>query len=198
MGFVIENGVGDSSKLLVDSNNRAHVLSIQIPGSQDALLEGNGYNINTGLISISGNGTLIYFKSDEAEAILIETLVLADLGGITHSADPYISLVSNPTGGDLISDASAVAYNANRDFSSSKTLLTTTLAYKGKSSGTLTGGTTVGILAHNPGGRDSYPINFLLRKGSSLGVTLTANASSGSANYYAALIVHLINPETEK
>lgn len=198
MGLEIENGVGDSSKWLIDENNRGHVLSINISESVDSLLAGNAYNLNTGLISISADGTLIYFKSDEDKDVLIETLVVADLGGITHSADPYITIIKNPTGGDLISDQTAVSMNQNRNFSSSKTLATNTLAYKGKSAGTVTGGSDVAILSHNPGGRDSYPINFLLQRGAEFAVKLTANVSSGSANYYAALIIHLIDDETKR
>jgi hypothetical protein len=62
------------------------------------------------------------------------------------------------------------------------------LAYKGKVSGTVTGGDDIAILQATPGGRSFYSIGFVIPKGTSMGVKLTANVTSGSANWYCALI----------
>jgi hypothetical protein len=189
MSSVIKDGAGTGSSLKVDSFNRAHTQSVNISENLNATLEGNSYNINTGLITITGDATLIYLKNNEDTDLVIEALALGSFEGITHSDDPYITLVRNPTGGDLILDGTAVSINQNRNFGSSNTL--TADAYKGKVGGTLTGGNDIAIFQATPGGRSFYAINFTVPKGSSVGVKLTANASSGSASWYAAIICYL-------
>ncbi|MHA2067406.1 MAG: hypothetical protein ACXABY_23825, partial [Candidatus Thorarchaeota archaeon] len=61
----------------------------------------------------------------------------------------------------------------------------------GKVSGTMTGGDDIAILQATSGGRSYYSINFIVPKGSAMGIKLTANVTSGSANWYCALIGHL-------
>jgi hypothetical protein len=187
--MLIDDGKGDGFKARVDSNKRLHTQSVTEEESIHAAEIGDAYNINTGLISITGDATLMYIKNNENQDLIIEAIAIGSFEGITHSDDPYITLVRNPTGGDLISDATAVSMNQNRNFGSNKTL--TADAYKGKVSGTLTGGNDIAILQVNPATRSFYTINFVLPKGASMGIKLTANVTSGSANYYGAFICHL-------
>jgi hypothetical protein len=187
MGNPIKDGTGDKYSAKVDSDNRLRVQAVSECETLDAANKGDAYNLNTGLISITGDATLIYFKNTDADNDFIITgIALGSFEGICHSDDPYITLVRNPIAGDLISDGTAVAMNQNRNFGSSNTL--TANIYKGKVGGTLTGGNNIAILQATPGGRSFYTINFLIPQGSSLGITLTANRSSGTANWYAALI----------
>ena len=189
MSDIIKDGSGNGYGLKVDSQNRAHVQSVTIPETFNATLVGDAYNINTGLITISGDATLVYIKNNEDRDLIIEAVALGSFEGISHSNDPYITLVRNPTGGDLIDDGTAVAINGNRNFGSSNTLAID--AYKGKVGGTLTGGNDIAILQATPGGRSFYTINFALQKGATVGVKLTANVTSGSASWYAAVICYL-------
>lgn len=187
----LEDGTGTGYQVKVDSTNRLEARSIAESEAEKSAFEGNAYNINTGFIAFTGDGTLIYVYNDEDRDIFIESIALGNDGSGTHSARPYITIIRNPTGGDLISDATAVDMNVNRNFRSSKTLSTTTLVYKGKVSGTITGGADLGILNASTAGRDFYTINMVLGRGSSLAIKLTANLSSGTANIYCALIAHL-------
>jgi hypothetical protein len=182
----ITDGKGKGVKVQVDSSNRMRTHAVTESEQLHATEEGNGYNINTGLISITGDATLLYIKNNGTEDLVINAIAIGAFEGITHSDDPYITLVRNPTGGDLISDATAVSMNQNRNFGSSNTLVAD--VYKGKVSGTLTGGNNIAILQVTPGGRSFFTIDFALPKGSSMGVSLTANVSSGSANYYCAAV----------
>ena len=186
---ITDNGGGTASGWKIDKNNRGHTQSVNVDENLNATLNGDSYNINTGLISITGDATLIYIKNNEDTDLVIEALALGSFEGITHSDDPYITLVRNPTAGDLIGDGTAVSMNQNRNFGSKKTL--TADAYKGKVGGTLTGGDDVAILQATPGGRSFYTINFVLPRGGSMGVKLTANRSSGTANWYAAAVCYL-------
>jgi hypothetical protein len=194
LSIIIKDGTGTGKTAKVDGANKLEVHSITEPESLHAAEQGDAYNLNTGLISITGDATLLYVKNNEDQDLIIEAIALGSFEGITHSDDPYITLVRNPTGGDLISDATTTGLlNQNRNFGSSKTL--TANFYKGKVSGTVSGGDDIAILQATPGGRSFYTINFVIPKGSSMAIKLTANLSSGSANWYAALICHVKNSD---
>jgi hypothetical protein len=183
----IQDGKGSGRSAQVDDQNRLRTHAVVEDESLHASEEGNAYNINTGLISINGDATLLYYKNTGEKDFVIEAVALGSFDGITHSDDPYITLIRNPTGGDLISDGTTTGVmNQNRNFGSSNTL--SGLAYKGKVSGTVTGGDDIAILQATPGGRSFYSIGFVIPKGTSMGVKLTANVTSGSANWYCALI----------
>jgi hypothetical protein len=193
--MIIDDGKGKGSKARVDGNNRFHTQAVVETESQHALEVGDSYNLSTGLISITGDSTLIYIKNNDAKEFIVEAVALGAFEGITHSDDPYITIIKNPTGGDLITDATAVDINENRNFGSSLTLDGN--IYKGKVAGTITGGSDIAILQVTPGGRSFYTIGFVLPKGASMAIKLTANVSSGSANYYAAIIGHLKDQESK-
>ena len=186
MAEQILDGAGSGSRATVGADKRLQVRSI----SEDEEIHngelGNTYNFNTGLISITGDATLMYLKNNANDNFILRAIAIGSFEGITHSDDPYITLVRNPTGGDLITDETAVSMNQNRNFGSSKTAQVD--VYKGKVSGTLTGGNDIAILQVTPGGRSFYTIDLILPKGASIGVKLTANRSSGTANYYCAFI----------
>ena len=186
MTTVIEDGTGSGKRAQVNQSNRLVTQSVTEGEDIHAVEEGNAYNLNTGLITITGDATLIYLKNNETRDFVIKAIALGSFEGITHSDDPYITLVRNPTGGDLISDETAISMNQNRNFGSSNVLDAN--VYKGKVSGTVTGGDDIAILQATPGGRSFYTIDFLLQQGSSVAVKLTANVSSGSASWYCALI----------
>jgi hypothetical protein len=192
----IKDGTGRGFSAKVDSNKRLHVQATTETEAVHSAEVGDAYNLNTGLISITGNATLMYVKNNEDKDLVIEAIAIGSFEGITHSDDPYLTLVRNPTAGDLISDATTTGVlNQNRNFGSSKEL--TADFYKGKVSGTVTGGDNIAILQATPGGRSFYNIDFILPKGSSMAVTLTANVTSGSANWYGAFICHLKDPASK-
>ena len=188
--MIIESGTGNGKKWKINNSNLAEVHGITETEEQHATEGGDAYNINTGYIgSITTDATLLYIKNNETQDLVINAFALGIDSGGTHSNKPYLTLVRNPTGGDLISDATAVSMNQNRNFGSSETL--TVDAYKGKVSGTLTGGNDIAILQATPDGRSFYTINLIIPKGSSIGIKYTANLSSGTEQIYCAAIVHL-------
>lgn len=198
MELIIKNGVGSGSTAKVDNNNRLHAQAVTEDESLHASELGSAFNLNTGLISINGDASLMYLKNDEVNDFVVEAIALGSFEGITHSDDPYITIIRNPTGGDLITDATTTGVlNQNRNFGSNKTLSSGSVFYKGKVSGTVTGGDDIAILQATPGGRSFYSINFILPKGASVGVKLTANVTSGSANWYGAIIGYLKDGESK-
>lgn len=189
MAEQIEDGTGTGFRVYVGSDNRMQTRAIQEPEAIHNAELGGSYNFNTGLISITGDATLIYVKNNSDENLIITDIVTAAGDGITHSDFPLFTAVRNPTGGDLITDATAISINQNRNFGSSKTAEVN--AYKGKVGGTLTGGNDLLIFQGAKTGRSAFSnLNFLIPKGGSIGVKLTANRSSGTANYYMAFIAY--------
>jgi hypothetical protein len=193
MSTILLSGSGNNKSAKVDNQLRLTTHAITASQSLNAAEVGRAFNINTGLISITGDATLLYIKNNETEDLVINALALGSFEGITHSDDPYITLVRNPTGGNLISDGTAVSMNQNRNFGSNVTLSAD--VFKGKVGGTLSGGDDIAILQATPGGRAFYTIDFVLSQGSSMGITLTANVTSDSANWYCAAICYLRDAE---
>ena len=188
----IEDGTGLGFDARVDENNRMHVHAVNVTEVVHASEQGLAYNLNTGQISVTNDATLIYLKNNETRDFVISAIAIGNDGGATYSTRPLITINRNPTGGDLISDQTAVEMNQNRDFGSSRVLSAD--AYKGKVGGTLTGGNNIAILQSTTGGRDFFTLDFILPEGSSIGLTYTANISSGTSLIYAALIGYLRDP----
>jgi hypothetical protein len=185
MGF-IEDGTGKGYVMKVGSDNRGQVRAVSESEIIHNAESGLAYNFNTGLISITGDASLMYIKNKDDKQLIITGIAIGFFDGITHSDSPYITLVRNPNGGDIISDAVDISMKQNRNFGSA---LTADIdAYKGKVGGTITGGDDIAILQTNSGARSFYTIDFILPRGSSMGLKLNANLTSGSANLYCALI----------
>lgn len=188
----IEDGTGLGFDARVDENNRFHVHAVGVTEVVHAAEQGLAFNINTGQISVTADATLVYLKNNEANDFVVEAIAVGNDGGATYSTRPLITVVRNPTGGDLITDQTAVDMNQNRDFGSSRVFNSD--AYKGKTAGTLTGGNDIAILQSTTGGRDFFTLGFVLTEGSSIGLTYTANISAGTSLIYVALIGYLRDP----
>jgi hypothetical protein len=200
--MIIENGVGNGIKALVDSNNQLHTFSITESEKTSANDIGNEYNINTGTIAFSTNSTtrttLLYFKNDEDSTYVI-TAIAVGLGtrSATVSDAANVFLVRNPLTGTTITNANAVDYNSNSNFGSNKTLKSTTLAYKGADGEGVTAGGTDHALFYMTDGRLFANIDLELPKGSSLAIEFDGN-TSGTFNVYAAIIGYVRDPKNLK
>jgi hypothetical protein len=192
MAEIIKDGTGKGNTAKVDNNNQLHTFSVTESEQKQAAELGNEYNLNTGTIALTGTSesSLIYFKNDEENDFII-TAVAVGLGTrsatVTDAAN--VTIIRNPDAGDIISDASVVAMKSNTNFGSSKTLSATTLVYKGKDGGTISGGTDHALL-YMTDGRLYASLNIEIPKGSSVGMKIDLN-TSGGANVYAAFIGYL-------
>jgi hypothetical protein len=198
--MIIENGVGDSKKARVDSNNNLHTFSVDRTAIQAATRKGNSYNLNTGLIGLTSatESAVLYFKNDEApvngeSSFVVDSIAIGIDNEGTTTGMSLITVIRNPTAGTIVDNATAVAMNANRNFGSSNTLSSTTLAYKGAEGNTFTDGTDIAQFLQSPGTRGFYTLDFELTKGSSIGVKIDTDTSSGTTNLYVALIGHRVD-----
>ena len=97
MSTIITDGTGKGYKLRVDQSNRVRSHAITESEQLHAIEEGDGYNVNTGLISITGDATLLYIKNNDEADLVIDTIIIGTGQGITHSDSPYAYLQSFST-----------------------------------------------------------------------------------------------------
>ena len=106
----IEDGTGTGKLARVDNNQRLHTDAITENIKDAESEQGNSYNLNTGDITLTSAAktTVFYFKNNE-DADYHITAFIYNLGNSTGgSGDVKIDVVSNPTTGDIITNANDV------------------------------------------------------------------------------------------
>lgn len=199
MAEQIENGgSGVKIGMHVDKNEQAHVFALNRTVNQDAVRKGNAYNLNTGTIGLTSTTAsgVFYFKNNESpvngeSSFIIDALAIGIDNQGTQAGACIITVVRNPTGGTLISNAVDVDMNQNRNFGSSNTL--DSLVYKGVEGDTITGGSDIAIFYQNAGTRGYYTIDMEVPKGSSVAVKIDTQTTSGTTNLYVACIGHRVD-----
>lgn len=196
--MIIENGAGDGKKAKVDGNNQLKTFGTTTTSIQAASVGGNAYNINTGPIALTSTtaSAVLYFKNDESPVsgesrFVVDSIAVGIDSAGTTSGIGEIKIIRNPTGGTIISSASAVDMNQNRNFGSSNTL--DSLVYKGAEGSTATGGDDLALFYQSAGTRGFYAVDLVLEKGSSLAVTVDTQTTSGTTTLYVALIGHRVD-----
>jgi hypothetical protein len=140
--MILEDGAGGSHKAEVDSKNRLSTKSVSKSSSEQAIIEGRGFNVSTGLITLTSDSEsgVGYFKYN-GDGLLIIKEILVILGDSTGgSGVGRVEIIRNPSGGTVIDNAVDVSTAANRNFASA--VLLNGDAYKGAEGNTLTGGTS--------------------------------------------------------
>ena len=195
--MIFEDGTGTGKKAMVDGNNRIHTSAVTKTEAHDSIDSGDAYNLNTGPINLTGSAdsALLYLKNNETNSFVVSSIVigLGSHDGMSESAE--VTVVRNPTTGDIITDAVNVDMNQNRNFGSSKTL--TANAYKGKITGSMTDGDDIILFYQTAPGRLFASIDLELTKGDSLGIKVNPNLLSGSVNAYAAIIGYIEDSENK-
>lgn len=189
MSQITDGNSGKSVK--VDDSNRLTTFSIVETATDFASKGGDAYNINTGDIAYTGtsDSSVLYVLNNETRDLVI-TAIAVGIGALsaTVTDSARVTVIRNPTGGDIISSPTNVDMNANTNFGSNNTLAVTAL--KGDDGGTITGGTDI-IQFYMDGNERIYaPIPLRIPKGSSVGIKVDLN-TSGGGNMYAAIICHL-------
>jgi hypothetical protein len=193
--MMIENGVGDGKKARVDSNNQLHVFAVTEDEQNSAAEHGYLFNINTGLIALTGtsDSAVLYFKNNEGAINGESNIIITSLifGLYTRSATitdtATATLIRNPTAGTIIDDANVASMISNSNFGSSNTL-DDSLIYSASATGkTLTDGTDHAKVILTEGRTAAPELNIDLAKGSSLGVKVDLNTSGGADLYIAAV-----------
>ena len=202
MAESILDGLGKGVSAGVDNNKQLHVFSVTESESNQAVESGDNYNLNTGIIALTGTSEsgILYLKNAEApvngEGALIITTIIIGINSIsaTITENPIVTFIRNPTAGTVVSDATALDMVSNSNFGSSNT--PASLAYKGAQGKTLTGGTDHAIVLCKEGRTTIPELHLDLPIGSALGIKIDLN-TSGGANVYAAVVCHRKNGKNE-
>jgi len=194
--MIIDDGTGKGVSARVDSNKQLHVFSVSESEQNSALEAGFLYNINTGLIALTGTGdsACLYIKNDESaingESALIISSIIVGLfdRSATVTDDAVATIIRNPTTGTIIDDANVCPMISNSNFGSSNNL--DSLCYAASATGkTLTNGTDHAIVNLSDGRTPIPELNIDIPKGSSIGVNIDLN-TSGGANVYIAVVAY--------
>jgi len=175
MAEQIIDGTGSGKKAKVDNGNRLHTHSVSESIIEFAALNGESYNINTGTITLTtaNESAVLYFKNNGENPINIASVGYL-LGNSTGGAGDLLATVYlNPTTGTIVSGATDVDINVNKNFGSSKVLAVD--AYKGAEGNTITNGGDAYYSLLNGAGKQ-YVIStgtVVIPKGSSIGVSIT-------------------------
>lgn len=178
----------------VNANNMMLTKAVTVAAEIEANAKGDAYNINTGIITLtdSVDTPVLYLKNNEAQDLVIVALAIGlgpDTGG---SSSDWVkgTVIRNPSAGTIVSDATSVDINSNRNYGSSNTL--TADAYKGATGSTMTDGTDHLFLQLGSGGSRAFiTLNEILKKGTAIGVKIDPRASNTSMDVYVAAICYL-------
>jgi len=190
----IQDGTGRGYSAKVDANNRIHTDTVSTPREQNAASAGNSFNVNTGIITLTNASTknaVMYLKNNE-DSDLVVVLMLFQTGASTGgSGNILVDVIRNPTTGTIVSGATSVEINQNKNFGSSRTLDAT--AYVGATGLTFTNGSKIfeSILATTT---QRIPIEtggIVIPKGASIGINLTTSAGNTSMACEFALSCYL-------
>lgn len=193
----IEDGTGTGRKVRVNLNNEMITRAVSSSEQAEATENAVAYNINTGLITLTSasESALLYLKNNENRDLHVTSIIVI-LGPTANGVatdTTRLRVYRNPTAGTIVSDATDVDDNSNRNFGSSKTL--TADAYKGDEAKTITdGGVHIESLI-TPGNRVFFSVDEFLTKGDSIGVSLEPNDSNTSMKVMIAIACHLNDPD---
>lgn len=185
---------GDSGNVMdVDGNKRAHVQATITPEEWAANKNGDAYNINTGVITLTdaADTPILYLKNSNDLSIHVSAIAVG-VGPTTGGSGgiPKVTIIRNPTTGTIItSTPTDVDINSNRNYGSKNTL-TDVVAYKGATGDTMTDGEDHIIFFQTSSGRLFASIDEIIPKGSSIGIKFDPQASNTSQDVYCALVCH--------
>ena len=194
MADTIIDGTGKGYQAGVTSDQRLLTEAVTETEAERANEKGNSYNMNTGIVNLSGTTEtpMIYMKNNENEDVVIEGIVIGIWGSANGDGLDMISTTyRNPTAGTIVSGATDVPINSNRNYGSTNTLDAD--VYLGGDSITMTGGTEHLLVRITEESRSFVSINEVLPKGTSIGVSITPPTGNDSMNCYVALVCYKHN-----
>ena len=189
MGFPIQDGTGDGFEAKVDKDARLHTQAVSRTELTQAILQGDGYNLSTGSITLTSTteSTLGYVKNNGDFPLVFSEILIIINPSTGGSGSGIIKIIKNPTTGTIITNADTNVTASNRNFGSSRTIDGS--IYKGGEALTVTDGSNFAISSRDADfsgvlSFDAAPI--VLEKGNSLAVTFTPAGGNTSQNIVLA------------
>lgn len=196
----IEDGGGSNGAVKVDYKQRLDVHATTREEEELSILEGRGVQVNSGWISslADGESALLYAKNNEGGFIsglpqdFHFTRIFVGLG-ISSNFNGRAELIvyRNPTGGTIVSGATAVTTKSNQNFGSNEPF-DDLLIYEGSNGLTLTGGTEHARFALSTSTtqatRFAVGVNWIMPRGASIGMSIDPDISSGTVEAYVGIV----------
>lgn len=196
MSFEIEDGRGTGNKAEV-KNHRLHVYSINLEEGLNSSKSGDAFNINTGLITLTSSAAhaVLYVKNTSQTQQMVIQDFFYILGNNTGgSGDGLVYILRNPSLGTIVTTATDVEIQVNRNFSATNPLNFN--AYKGFQDATFTDGTKfLETILNSSTGRVAVPQgNVLLSNGNSVGIVYTPPAGTTDQDVEFAMNIYFRDP----
>ena len=195
MAETIQDGTGAGFEAKVDPENRLSTTAVTTLSKNQANEEGRAFNINTLDVTLTtaSKSAVFYIKNNEDDPLHIPkfTYIIGTSTGGT--GDFKVEILRNPAAGTIISTATVVGIVSNRNYGSSNIL--TADAFKGAEGATLTDGAkSVSTILANTGSIYSVDSGeFILAKGSSLGIEITPPTGNTSLAIQIAIECYIGN-----
>jgi len=188
----VDDGTGDGLSAKVSQNKNLHVFAVIETEHEAAIDIGQGFNLNTGTISLTAGTESIcaYMKNTQDNVYVIDAIAVGQGNAATQTEMSTIKIYRNPTSVDF---STAGDQNGNMNFGSN--LEFTGLWYKGTEGSTQTGGTAIAQFFSAEGTRLYATIPMEIPTGSSIAIGIDPNISSGTMPVYVALIGHFKDPK---
>ena len=186
MSTTLQDGTGSNIRAKVNDSHELLTKAETLTEYEQGVADGRAFNINDNdktVSAVTGEQAVLYVANNSLVDLNLKNLFGSIWDRTAGSKDTnVIRLVQNPTGGTLISDASALTL-PNRNFGSTNTFSDIT-AYGATAGGkTLTGqdATPTAFITH-ANGRLFVGIDLVLPAGQSMGITM--ESYGGSFDYY--------------
>jgi hypothetical protein len=176
MSTIIKDGSGGEKSAKVGSKNRIHTHALSASSSSVASVSGEAFNISSELVTLTSDSEsgILYLKNEEEFDISITT-EFVNLGTSTGgTGSSIIRFYLSPTGGTLISDATAASVD-NRRVGDNESL--SVLAYRGVEGSSISGGSDIPIPRNGAGPIAS---EYIIPKGSSFALSVTPPSGNTS------------------
>ena len=194
MSQIIKDGTGTGINVKVLSDNRMCVDSVTRSHGEQGVLDGDSYNLNTGIVSLtSANKSAVAYieNTSDTSDIYIQTVIYIMGTSTNGSGDFLVTMLRNPTAGTIISTATDMEMaGINRNFGSANTI--TASMYKGTEGATFTSGDKIieTLFGGAPVRSAVITDTIILTKGTSIGIDITPPAGNTSMDLEVAFSVH--------
>jgi len=193
MGFSIEDGAGKNGLAKVNVDQRLETYAVTRTEAQHANVKGQGVNVNTEFVSITGETVLLYIKNTRSAKVSGESQVFHVTDLAVQFGKPTGAFAGRATfsvdfggsGGTVISSAAAAAIKSNQNPGSVETF-DHLLCYVGADGETVTGVTKQAFfdIEGAEGSRVFGSFDWVLPQGQALSVKVDPNLSSGALDVY--------------
>ena len=193
--MIIEDGTGTGQSVKVDDLNRFYTNGIEQNVANFHNISGDRYNLNTDDITLTSDSesVLMYIKNNDPRDLVVDAIVQI-LGASTGGSGNLKSYVyRNPTGGTIVSDATAIAIESNLNYGSNNTL--TADIYAGAEGKTQTGGVKSLTSILTPPTTNIISVgDIILPKGQSIAVSIIPQSGNTSMLVHIAALVYSKDP----